>query len=132
MEKIRAKFVVLSPVMDERLARAGAEAESIGEGGNAIVEKATGMSRTTIRVGRDELRKGVDPGDVVKVRRAGGGRPAIEERSPGYRLARVGGPRSRPSFGRRSRASTTREPTVRSTPFGTRAGKMGSSVSGES
>ena len=84
VEKIRAKFAALSPVMNERLARlwAGAEAESIGEGGIAIVEQATGMSRTTIRVGRDELRKGVDSGDVVNVRRTGSGRPAIEERSP--------------------------------------------------
>ncbi len=72
------------PVMDERLTRlwAGAEAEAIGEGGIAIVEEATGMSRTTIRAGRDELRAGVDPSDVVNVRRTGGGRPPIEETSP--------------------------------------------------
>ena len=36
------------------------------------------MSRTTIRVGRDELHIG----DVVNVRRRGGGRPAIEDGSP--------------------------------------------------
>ena len=75
VEKIRAKFAALSPVMNERL---GAEAESIGQGGIAIVEQATGMSRTTIRVGRDELHNG----DVVNVRRRGGGRPAIEDGSP--------------------------------------------------
>ena len=40
------------------------------------------MSRTTIRAGRDELRAGVDPGDVVKVRRAGGGRPSIAQTRP--------------------------------------------------
>ena len=70
--------------MDERLTRlwAGAEAEALGDGGIAIVEEATGMSRTTIRVGRDELREGVDPNDVVNIRRAGGGRPAIEETRP--------------------------------------------------
>jgi hypothetical protein len=70
--------------MDERLTRlwAGAEAEAIGAGGIAIVEEATGMSRTTIRVGRDELRAGVDPGDVVNMRRTGGGRPPIEETTP--------------------------------------------------
>jgi hypothetical protein len=84
VEIIRTKFLSLKPVMDERLTRlwAGAEAEAIGEGGIAIVEQATGMSRTTIRVGRDELRAGVDPSDVVKVRRSGGGRPSIEETSP--------------------------------------------------
>jgi hypothetical protein len=40
------------------------------------------MSRTTIRAGRDELRKGVAARDVVKVRRAGAGRPSIEKRKP--------------------------------------------------
>jgi len=84
VEIIRTKFLSLEPVMDERLTRlwAGAEADAIGEGGIAIVEKATGMSRTTIRAGRDELRAGVEPGDVVNVRRAGGGRPPIEETRP--------------------------------------------------
>src|SRR5579884_3305719 len=84
VEIIRTKFHSLQPVMDERLTRlwAGAEAEALGEGGIAIVEEATGMSRTTIRAGRDELRAGVAPSDVVSVRRPGGGRPAIEEVRP--------------------------------------------------
>jgi hypothetical protein len=81
---IRAKFLALKPVMDERLTRlwAGAEAEAIGSGGITLVAAATGMSRTTIRAGRDELRKGVAAHDVVKVRRAGAGRPSIERRTP--------------------------------------------------
>ena len=89
VEMIRAKFQSLKPVMNERLTRlwAGAEAEAIGEGGIAIVEAATGMSRTTIRAGRDELRGGVAPGDVVNVRRTGGGRPPIEETNPDIVLA---------------------------------------------
>jgi hypothetical protein len=55
--EIRRKFEALSSVMDERMRRlwAGVEAEC-SEGGIAAVERATGMSRTTIRVGRDELR----------------------------------------------------------------------------
>jgi transposase len=82
---VRAKFMALKPVMDERMVRlwAGAEADALGSGGIAIVERATGMSRTTIRTGRDELREGVDPGDVVYERRAGGGRPSIEQTNPG-------------------------------------------------
>ena len=43
---VRSKFVALRPVMDE-----------LGEGGIAIVERATGLSRTTIRAGRDTLFK---------------------------------------------------------------------------
>ncbi len=84
VEIIRSKFLALMPVMDERLTRlwAGAEAEAIGAGGMAIVEEATGLSRTTIRAGRDELRDGVARADVVNVRRTGGGRPAIEETRP--------------------------------------------------
>ena len=82
---VRGKFVALRPVMDERLTRlwAGAEADALGDGGIAIVERATGLSRTTIRTGRDELRAGVTADDVVGVRRAGGGRARIEETSPG-------------------------------------------------
>ena len=82
---VRGKFVALRPVMDERLTRlwAGAEADALGEGGIAIVERATGLSRTTIRAGRDELRGGVTADDVVGVRRSGGGRSRIEETTPG-------------------------------------------------
>lgn len=83
-EEVRAKFVALEPVMDERMRRlwAGAEAESLGRGGIALVERATGMSRTTIRAGRDALRRGVHPSDVVRVRRPGAGRPSLAEVDP--------------------------------------------------
>src|SRR5438128_12656152 len=80
---IRAKFVALHPVMDERVTRlgAGAEAEAL-DGGIAIVGRATGLSRTTTRAGREELRAGVAADDVVAVRRPGGGRPRIEDATP--------------------------------------------------
>lgn len=82
--EIRSKFRALEPVMDERLQRlwAGAEADAHGDGGIAIVARATGMSRTTIRAGRDELRLGVRPEDVVNVRKPGGGRPRLEDGNP--------------------------------------------------
>ncbi len=82
--EIRAKYDALRPVMDERMSRlwAGAEADAIGEGGIAAVERATGLSRTTIRLGRYELAGGVSTDDVVNVRRPGGGRPRIEDTSP--------------------------------------------------
>lgn len=84
-EVVRKKYEALSPLMDERVRRcwAGIEAELLGEGGIAIVERATGISRTTIRAGRDELRGGVDNIAVVEVRRPGGGRPRLEELNPG-------------------------------------------------
>jgi hypothetical protein len=82
--EIRKKYEALSPLMNERMRRcwAGIEAEALGRGGIAIVERATGMSRTTIRAGREELRTGVQNIEVVQVRRAGGGRPRLEERHP--------------------------------------------------
>ena len=80
--EIRSKWERLSPLMDERLRRlwAGAEAEAAGQ--IAVVERATGLSRTTIRAGRDELRAGVTREEVVEVRRPGGGRPRSEDRDP--------------------------------------------------
>lgn len=81
--EIRRKYEALEGVMDERLRRlwAGVEAEC-SEGGIAAVERATGLSRTTIRVGRDELRNGIEANDVVNVRRPGGGRIPLEEQHP--------------------------------------------------
>ena len=75
--------------MDERMRRvwAGVEAEAIGEGGIALVERATGMSRTTIRAGRDEARAGLHDADPTQVRRTGGGRPRLEEQDPALMTA---------------------------------------------
>src|ERR1700690_4413072 len=72
-----------SPILDERERRlwAGVEAEH-SEDGIAAVERTTGLSRTTIRAGRDELRGGLDPDAVVNVRRGRAGRPSIEEKKP--------------------------------------------------
>lgn len=77
------KFEALAPFMDERLRRlwAGTEAQALGRGGVAVLQRATGLSRTTIRRGRDELRE-ESPDDVVAVRRPGGGRPRLEKTQP--------------------------------------------------
>src|SRR5262245_46532454 len=88
-QQIRRKYRALAPVMNERLRRlwAGAEAEAYGEGGITAVERATGLSRTTIRAGRDELRGGVEQTEITHVRRAGGGRPRLEQKDPGLAAA---------------------------------------------
>jgi len=85
MESIRRKFQSLKAVMDERMTRlwAGAEAEARGTGGLSFVDAATGMSLSTLRAGRYVRRGGVDRSDVVRVRRPGGGRPALEDVQPG-------------------------------------------------
>ena len=81
---VRTKYLALRPVMNERVTRlwAGAEADALGDGGIAIVGRATGLSRTTIRAGRDELLAGVTPDEVVWVRRPGSGRPRLETAMP--------------------------------------------------
>jgi len=70
--------------MDERMRRlwAGAEAEAIGWGGVVAVARATGMAISTVRKGRDEVRAGARPEDVVHVRRKGGGRPPVTVKYP--------------------------------------------------
>jgi hypothetical protein len=80
---IRKRFKTLAPFMDERVRRlwAGTEAEAVGRGGIAALQRATGLSRTTVRAGRDELRER-RPDDVVAVRRPGGGRPRLEKTQP--------------------------------------------------
>ena len=68
--------------MDERLRRlwAGAEAETLGQGGIKIVATATGLSSKTISKGIKELKVPYkEEGGIIssksnsKVRRAGGG-----------------------------------------------------------
>jgi hypothetical protein len=81
-EWIRRKFEGLVPIMDERLRRqwAASEARSLAWGGVSLVAAATGMSRTTIRAGINELaereRTGSKPGAGVR-RQGGGGKPLV-------------------------------------------------------
>jgi hypothetical protein len=75
---IRLRFEVLAPVLDEQGRRrfAAAEAMAAGLGGVSAVMRATGIARSTIRRGLDELADG-DARDGERVRRAGGGRKPL-------------------------------------------------------
>ena len=57
IERIRQKYLALSPVMDERMRRqwAAAEASALGWGGVTTVWAATGLARNTITTGLREL-----------------------------------------------------------------------------
>ena len=81
------KYVAIEAVLDERGRRlwAAAEARAIGYGGESLVSSATGLSRTTIRGGRQELRSGTT--DLKRIRRPGAGRPGIEQSQPGVKQA---------------------------------------------
>jgi transposase len=80
---IVGKFVVMSPLLDERARRlwAAAESAAIGYGGDALVSAATGLARETIRNGRKELAQGVKI--TGRIRQPGAGRPDVEETQPG-------------------------------------------------
>ncbi len=69
--------------LDEKSRRrlAGLLALSAGRGGVHRVREITGLSRTTIRTGREEIRR-TDPTSTV--RRAGGGRKAVEKNAPRF------------------------------------------------
>jgi hypothetical protein len=69
---------MLAPVLDEQGRRrfAAAEAMAAGSGGVSAVMRATGIARSTIRRGLDELAGGDAP-DGERVRRVGGGRKPL-------------------------------------------------------
>jgi transposase len=84
---IVAKYAVVAPALDERARRlwAAAESRAIGFGGDALVSAATGLARQTIRNGRREIERGVQP--TGRLRRAGAGRPSIKQSQPGVKDA---------------------------------------------
>ena len=81
---IRLRFEALAPVLDERALRrfAAAEAQAAGRGGVAVVSQITGLARSTIGRGLNELRAG-EACDIDRVRRPGGGRKPLAATDPG-------------------------------------------------
>jgi len=87
IERIRAKYQALSPVLDERSRRqwAAAEASVLGWGGVSAVSVATGLARNTITAGIRELaqrRNHPEESVGVLLRRPGGGRKRLAEIDP--------------------------------------------------
>jgi len=86
VSRIRRKFKLLSPGLDERMRRlwAAAEAQAIGWGGVTCVAEATGLSRTRIVRGLAELKGGVAGGVAPsgRVRRPGAGPKPRWEKDP--------------------------------------------------
>jgi transposase len=72
---LQAKYAALAPVLTERSRRlwAATEAQAIGRGGVALVERAAGISRSTIQRGNRELAEGTTLA-AERSRRAGAGR----------------------------------------------------------
>jgi hypothetical protein len=85
-EAIERRFRALQPVLDERLRRMVAAAESlvVGYGGASIVARATGVSRRAIAAGVVELRRPVARRglEAAAIRRRGGGRKRTTQTDP--------------------------------------------------
>jgi hypothetical protein len=87
IQGIESRCVALAPLMDERMRRqwAAAEASSYGWGGLRAVSRATGMSPTTIAIGRKELQtREVAPETwrESRLRKPGGGRKRLTTADP--------------------------------------------------
>ena len=84
VDSLKRKYAAMSSSLSERSRRlwAGAEAEALGRSGVRLVAAATGLAISTVGKGRDEVRRGVVPSDLVADRRKGGGRPRLEEKHP--------------------------------------------------
>jgi hypothetical protein len=89
VEQIRKKFERLSGVLDERGRRrwASVEAETLGYGGQRIVAKATGLSRTTLHREVSEQALGLTEIHLGRIRKAGGGRKKLTAQHPELLLA---------------------------------------------
>ena len=80
-------FDLALPHLDERQQRLtrGAFSQMLGHGGSAAVARASGCSPELVGRGRRELEAGAEVTD--RVRRAGAGRPLVEEAQPGIEQA---------------------------------------------
>src|SRR4051812_16063589 len=82
-DAIRLRWDKVGSQLDERGRRlfAAAEVRTTGRGGLAIVSKISGLARSTINRGKQDLDAQALP--KGRVRRAGGGRPSVCENDPG-------------------------------------------------
>ena len=81
IETLQAKYSALAPELTERSRRlwAATEAKALGHGGIALVETATGISRSTIQRGIREVESG-ETLNAGRARRPGAGRKAVIEK----------------------------------------------------
>ena len=84
--RIRHKYRVVAPELDERRRRqwAAAEAREVGWGGVSVVARVTGLSRPTILAGVRELELPASQRAAAaqRIRRPGGGRRAVTVTDP--------------------------------------------------
>jgi hypothetical protein len=83
LDQSKAALVLLFSTLDERQRRlfAGLESMVLGKGGDRRIAEITGLDVHTIAKGRRELIEGKLLAE--RIRRAGGGRKAVEKKRPG-------------------------------------------------
>jgi hypothetical protein len=81
---IHRQMNLLFSRLDEQQRRwyAAVESARIGHGGDRFISLVTGLHVDTIRRGREELADSLDSRPADQVRLSGGGRPALEKKSP--------------------------------------------------
>jgi len=86
-DTLRRKYGALAPALNERTRRlwAASEARAVGHGGIALVERATGISRSTIERGLSELEREGPVLEPERIRRPGGGRKRAVDKDPSLR-----------------------------------------------
>lgn len=86
-EKLQEKYSLLFPHLDEKSKRmvCAADARALGHGGVTKVEDASGLSRVTIKKGREELEGNEETSSYKsesKIRKEGGGRKKVTQNQP--------------------------------------------------
>jgi hypothetical protein len=86
VRRLRRKYRVVAPELDERRRRqwAAAEARELGHGGVTLVARATGLARSTIHAGLRDVRTSPQQRmrTAERIRRAGGGRRPLATSDP--------------------------------------------------
>ena len=79
---IREKYASISGELNERTRRiwAASEANAIGHGGITMIHKATGISKSTIHIGKKEISQGLSE-TLSGIRKKGGGRKSMESQN---------------------------------------------------
>jgi hypothetical protein len=83
-QPIHRQMNLLLSRLDEQQRRwyAAVESAKVGHGGDRFISLVTGLHVDTIRRGREELADSLSDRPTDRVRLPGGGRPALEKKSP--------------------------------------------------
>jgi hypothetical protein len=83
-QELHAHMNLLLSRLDEQQRRwyAAVESTKFGHGGDALLSLITGLHVDTIRRGREELQQGLCDRPSDRIRKPGGGRPALKKKMP--------------------------------------------------